>query len=88
MTTECKFCGSVKVIMDHTKNGHPYLRDYGQPHRFTCSVNKKERKKVPSVRKELESLGFTAEEAARIMAKHKGLSDDEMILAALKEKGA
>lgn len=34
----CRDCGSEKVGWDTTKAGHPYLRDFGQPHRLTCSA--------------------------------------------------
>ena len=52
--TACPHCNSVRVIMDHTKDGHPYLRDYGQPHKFTCSVNKKTRPKKPGAKVPLQ----------------------------------
>ncbi|KKM81112.1 hypothetical protein LCGC14_1333170 [marine sediment metagenome] len=92
--TSCPRCGSEKVVVDTTKDGHPYLRDYGQPHRLTCTVNKskthgtgKARPKVSPVRKELESLGLSAEEADKIIKAHPRASDDELVMAALKEKG-
>lgn len=45
----CRDCGSEKVGWDKTKAGHPYLRDFGQPHNNTCpSKNgQKPAKKAP-----------------------------------------
>ncbi len=55
--TSCPRCGEVKVVLDHTKDGHPYLRNYGPPHRFTCTVNKKARPKAsPLVRETKEMI--------------------------------
>lgn len=54
--TTCRHCSSEKVVLDKTKDGHPYLRDYGQPHRFTCSANKQARPKADPLVKETREM--------------------------------
>ncbi len=86
--TSCPHCGSVKVTLVRAKGGYEYLCNLGGPHRFTCTVNKKARPKKSTAQKELESLGMTPDEAKSFISKHQGLSGDDLLVAALKEKGA
>ncbi len=86
--TACPHCGSVKVTLVRAKGGYEYLCNLGGPHRFTCTVNKKRRPKARTAVGELVSLGLSREEADKIIKAHPKASDDELIMVALKEKGA
>ena len=80
-------------MLDHAKDGHPYLRDYGANHYYTCPARnpaKKKAKKKELLSKsavELMSLNMSKEEADKIIKAHPGMSDDELVMAALKAKG-
>ena len=83
--------------MDHAKDGHPYLRDYGANHYYTCparkpaKLKKKEKADRPKVRKardELMSLNMSEEEADKVIKANPGASDNELVMAALKAKEA
>ncbi len=74
------------MILDHTKDGHPYLRDYGQPHRLTCKVNKKARPKVSEGDREmLEALTeqFDKKRARELLAYAKGATFEARYRAVL-----
>ncbi len=86
--TSCPRCGSVKVSLVRAKGGYEYLCNLGGPHRFTCTANKKRRPRARTAIGELVSLGLSREEADRIIKAHPGMSDDELIMVALKEKEA
>ena len=81
--------------MDHAKDGHPYLRDYGANHYYTCPARNpaklRKKEKSPKVRKaraELMSLNMSEEEADKVIKANPGASDNELIMAALKAKEA
>ncbi len=95
--TSCPHCGSVRVIMDHARDGHPYLRDYGANHYYKCPAQNGPKAKKPKAKKkeppskslvELMSLNMSEEDADKIIKAHPGMSDDELIMVALKEMGA
>ena len=80
--TKCNRCGSEDVAWGDTKKGTRALYDTKHLHFISC----KARPKAAPVLAELRSLGMTADEAKRFKAKHRG-SDDDIIMAALKEMG-
>ena len=70
----CQFCGSEKVVVDKTKDGHPYLRDYGANHYYTCPARngpkaKKKAKKPKMSEEDREMLEALTEQFDKKRAK-------------------
>ena len=76
--TSCPRCKSVRVVLDHAKDGHAYLRDYGANHYYTCPARngpkaKKKAKKAKKAKMDTEmlealrGLGWDARKVKRLL---------------------